>query len=201
MKNTLYFIMKSMLFGMLVLLVASVTTNAASLWSDQARSLYTVNRQWKAGDLVTVLIVEQAQATQTAGTETKKQSGVEVGVDIPIQVLQQLGGVDVDISGGDSLKSAGKTVRGGSLRARLTARVIEVLANGNLQIEGRQTIVLNGETQEIVLSGVIRSHDIDLDNTVLSSYISDARITYKGAGTLATKQQQGVLTRFFHWLF
>jgi flagellar L-ring protein precursor FlgH len=151
--------------------------------------------------LVTVIIVEQAQATQTAGTETAKKSGVSLGVDIPLEALQQLGGVDAAVSGGDTLKASGKTVRGGSLQARLTARVIELLENGNLRIEGRQSIVLNGETQEIVISGTIRPQDVAADNSVLSGYMSDAQIAYKGAGTLGSKQSQGLLTRFFHWLF
>lgn len=196
------FVLTKLVAALLAFIVLCVPVQAASLWTGSTKSLYTVNHSWHVDDLVTVVIVEQAQATQTAGTETSKKSGANVGVELPIGALQALGGsVDADISGGDSLKSSGKTVRGGSLTARLTAKVVEVLPNGNLKIEGRQAIVLNGETQEIILSGYIRPEDVDADNTVLSSFISDAQIAYKGAGTLGSKQEQGLITRFFHWLF
>lgn len=173
---------------------------ATSLWPGQPGSLYTVQRSWRLGDLVTVIVVEQAQATQTASTETAKKSGMGVEMDtmLPLQPWDRVGG---ELEGGDTLKATGKTVRGGTLRARVTTQVVEVESGGNLRIEGRQSIVLNGETQEIVLSGVIRSRDVQPDNTILSTSIADAQITYKGVGTLGAKQQQGVLTRFFHWLF
>lgn len=174
---------------------------ASSLWSDGLTSLYSTRRVWQTGDLITVVIVEQAQATQTAGTETSKKSGVGVGLDAPLTALDALGGFYADLEGGDRLRSTGKTVRGGSLKARLTAQVTGQDDLGNLTIEGRQTIVVNGEEQEIVLSGVVRPQDVFADNSVLSTSIANAEIAYKGAGSLGAKQQQGILTRFFHWLF
>jgi len=150
---------------------------------------------------VTVIIVEQAQATQTAGTETKKSSGVEVELDLthglPIDVTPGT----VELNGGDDLKATGRTTRGGSLHAQITTRVTEILPNGRLRLEGRQTIKVNGEKQEIVFTGVVRISDIDRNFTVYSTKVADAEITYIGAGSLAIKQSQGLLTRFFHWLF
>jgi len=182
-------------------LTLSVTLplSASSLWHEGAGSLYSaLPRTWKVGDLITVIIVEQAQATQTAGTETQKKSGVGVGVDFPFDSSGQL---KADVEGGDRLRSTGKTVRGGTLRASLTAEVKALEPSGNLRIEGRQTIVVNGETQEIVLSGIVRPEDISRDNTVLSTSVAEAEIAYQGAGSLGAKQRQGIITRFFHWLF
>lgn len=184
-------------------LLASGPAFCSSLWPGATHSLYAAPpRTWQVGDLITVIIVEQAQATQTAGTETTKKSGV--GVEVTASGLPGLDlwtALDAGIEGGDKLKTSGKTVRGGSLRATITVSVVELLGTDGLRIEGRQAIVLNGETQEIVLSGVIRAKDVQPDNTVLSTYLADSAIAYKGAGVLGAKQQQGVLTRFFHWLF
>ncbi|MGI6083274.1 MAG: flagellar basal body L-ring protein FlgH [Limnochordia bacterium] len=172
---------------------------ASSLWHEGAGSLYTTApRTWQVGDLITVIIVEQAQATQTASTETQKKSGVGVGVELP---WDPSGHLSADIEGGDRLRSTGKTVRGGTLRASVTAEVKALEPSGNLRIEGRQTIVVNGETQEIVLSGVVRPEDIGKDNAVLSTSVAEAEIAYQGAGSLGGKQRQGIITRFFHWLF
>lgn len=185
-----------------LVLLAALPLAASSLWSEGAGSLYiTPQRTWQVGDLITVIIVEQAQATQTAGTETQKKSGMGVGVELPLEVLEPLGSAKADIEGGDRLRSTGRTVRGGTLRATLTAEVKALGESGNLRIEGRQTIVVNGETQEIVLSGLVRPEDIYSDNSVLSTSLAEAQIAYQGTGTLGAKQRQGIITRFFHWLF
>jgi len=83
----------------------------------------------------------------------------------------------------------------------MTAKVVEVLPNGNLVIEGRQTIVINGEEQVIVVSGIVRPQDIEPDNTVLSTYIADATIVYNGTGPIGDAQEPGLLTRLLNWLF
>jgi flagellar L-ring protein precursor FlgH len=87
------------------------------------------------------------------------------------------------------------------LQARLTARVVRVLDNGNLLIEGRRQLTLNAEDQFIVITGVIRPEDIAADNWVLSSNIADARILYTGSGVLADKQHPGWMTRALDWVW
>lgn len=173
---------------------------AASLWSAEAKSLYSATpKNWQVGDLVVVIIVEQATATQSAGTEAQKTSGLDAELDLNVGI--PLEAADADLSGGNGLKASGKTVRGGTLRAQITAQVMAVLPNGCLHIEGRQKILVNGEQQEISLAGIVRQQDISRDNTVLSTLIADAEITYKGVGVIADKQTQGLITRFWNWLF
>ena len=104
-------------------------------------------------------------------------------------------------SGGDQLTAGGSTTRGSSLTTKMTTRVVEELPNGILKIEGKQNITVNGEEQEIVVSGLIRTQDISPDNTILSTYVADAEISFKGAGVLGDKQEPGLLTRLFNWLF
>ena len=75
------------------------------------------------------------------------------------------------------------------------------MPNGLLRIEGRQNITVNGEVQEIIVTGLVRSKDIASDNTVLSTYVADAEIIFTGNGSLGDKQMPGLLTRLFNWLF
>src|SRR5690606_40090483 len=91
-----------------------------------------------------------------------------------------------------SALARGSRTRGGSLNARMTAQVVDVLPNGNLLIEGRQTIIVNEEEQISVVSGIVRPQDIAPDNTVLSTFIADATITYSGTGPIAEKQKPGL---------
>ena len=146
---------------------------------------------------MTLIIVERTEASQAARTTTSKDGEVSIGPGLGFLDIIPL----IQASGGDSLTAGGTTTRGGSLQAKMTTRVVEVLPNGVLKIEGRQTIVLNGEEQEIVVSGLVRTRDIGPDNTVLSTYVADAHIAFKGTGILGDNQRQGILTRLFNWLF
>lgn len=178
------------------LLAGSAPAFANSLWTGQG-SMFADSKARNVGDLVTLIIVERTEASQAAKTTTAKDGEVSIGPGLGFLDVIPL----IQASGGDSLTAGGTTTRGGSLQAKMTTRVVEVLPNGNLKIEGRQTIVLNGEEQEIVVSGLVRPRDIAPDNTVLSTYVADAHIAFKGTGSLSDNQRPGILTRLFDWLF
>ena len=84
---------------------------------------------------------------------------------------------------------------------RITVQVTEVKPNGNLVISGTQTIKQNKEEQKITVTGEVRPQDISTSNTVLSSYVANARIQVDGKGPIANKQQQGILTQIWNILF
>jgi flagellar L-ring protein precursor FlgH len=102
-----------------------------------------------------------------------------------------------------TFKGSGSTSRQENLNATITARVVDVQANGNLKIEGRRNIKVNDEDQIIVLEGIVRSRDIAPDNTVNSIYVADARISYSGRGIVSDQQHPGWLMNIFNkiWPF
>ena len=176
-------------------LVLALPVAAESLFPLDKGSMFADRKARDVGDLVTVIIVEQAQARQTANTSTGKESQVQVGPGLGVLAdLIPLFGM----GGGDSYSAHGQTTRGGSLTAKVTTRVIEVLPNDTLRIEGSQ-FVINGE-QEIVIRGTVRSRDIAPDNTILSPHVADAEISFVERG-LCDKNNPGILTRLFNWLF
>ena len=97
--------------------------------------------------------------------------------------------------------ASGKTSRSEKIRARLSARVLEVVDNGNLKIEGKRTTKVNGETQTIIIQGVIRPVDVRPDNSIYSYNILDLSLTIDGEGTVSEIQEPGLLTKFFRILF
>ena len=181
---------------------AAGPVRAESLWAraqarDGGGSLFADPRARRVGDLVRILIVERSEATTSASTGAKSTGEVDVsGRGLLESVIPLLAG-----SGETRFDGQGRSVRSGSVKAQLTAQVVEVLPNGLLRLEGRQTIRVNEEEQEMVLSGLVRPQDIGPDNTVLSGYVADARITFRGSGVLASKQRPGLLSRLFGWLF
>jgi flagellar L-ring protein precursor FlgH len=175
-----------------------MSVSASSLFAPSGGSLFSDYKARQVGDLVTVLIIEQARATQSADTSSGNNNVLGIGPG---------GGVLADLipllrfSHDSQFDSGGTTSRGGSITAKLTTKVVEINSNGTMKIEGRQKITVNGEEQEIVISGIIRSRDIGPDNTIYSSLVADAEIQFVGTGIVGDKQEPGILTRFFDWLF
>ena len=186
------------IFGIILAsLLTADAAGAASLWQDTQQSIFTDLTARNVGDLVTIIIVERTQASQSTQTTTGKDASVEFGPGVGILDFIPL----AKASTKDGWQSSGKNVQGGSLSAKMTSRVTEVLPNGNLVIEGRQSIIVNREDQEIIVRGVVRPEDIDPDNTILSTYVSDASISYQGSGSLGSQQKPGILTQILNWLF
>jgi len=88
---------------------------------------------------------------------------------------------------------SGSTSRQETLSATVSAKVIDVLTNGNLLIEGRRNVKVNNEDQIIIIDGTVRPADIGTDNTVNSIYIADAKISYTGKGIISDRQSPGWL--------
>lgn len=164
-------------------------------------SLYTDHRAMKVDDILTVFIVEEAKAGSKTGTNTSKEN--EMGV----SGLDGSGALDFlpsfGASGGFKNAYDGKagTSREGSLVARVSARVIKVLDNGNLMIEGSKVVEINEEREIIKISGVVRPQDIEADNIIYSHSVADAEITYSGNGTVHKGHRPGLVTKFLNWIF
>lgn len=171
---------------------------AQSLFDESRFQALTADRRaLRVGDTLTVLVFETASASQSADTVTEKNGGVNLAAGVTGTTNRNVG---VRVSTGDEFTGKGRIQRSGRLAAQITVTVSEVLDNGDLRIGGQQQIVVNGETQLLQLAGRVRPVDITEGNTVASTRLADASITYVGDGILAEKQRQGVLTRFLTWL-
>ena len=100
-----------------------------------------------------------------------------------------------------TFKGSGTTNRSGDLTANVTARVAEVLPNGDLVVEGVRAIEINGDRQLVVLSGVVRVADIAPSNMVLSTSIGQLRIRYFGNGLMKDNLKPGWLVRVLNKIF
>ncbi len=169
-------------------------------------------RAFKVGDLVTINIVETSKASKKASTKTDRTSSINAGINNLLGYetkMKKWGGLPsafdnktmFKASMSNSFDGSGSTSRDETMTASITARVMEVLPNGNLYIRGTREIKVNNEAQYITLSGIIRPFDISPDNTVLSSYIADAKIEYTGKGPVSDKQRPGWLMRILDYVW
>ncbi|HIJ78606.1 MAG: flagellar basal body L-ring protein FlgH [Desulfobulbaceae bacterium] len=171
---------------------------------DNSLDLYADSRAKKIGDIIMVKIVETSSAKKEASTATTRESNVSGGIsslfgfetwlaDRNSRYTPSLTNLQAKLT--NDFQGDGTTDRKSNVTATMSARVIDVSTDGNLVIRGYQEVKVNNETQHLILSGVIRPNDVSQDNSILSSYIADARIEYSGQGVISDKQQPGWLAR------
>jgi flagellar L-ring protein precursor FlgH len=174
-----------------------------SLWpADDHVFFYGDKRALRIGDIITVRIVENAQASNTADTDLSRNSSIKAGLSTFFgnKKFLNLFKLDEDLlasTAENTHQGAGSTTRSGQLTATMTAVVREVLPNGNLVVRGTREVLVNHEQQFITLTGIVRPLDVNRDNVVLSTQLADASITIGGLGVVADKQRSGWGT----WLF
>ena len=172
---------------------------AESLWSDSSATsvIFGDQRARAVGDILTIVVNESSTAVRAGSSSNTKSASASTN-----QGTGLLGFLpESSLGQNDKFSSNGSINNTNTVKARLTVKVTEVKANGNLVISGTQNIRQNGEEQRIVVSGQVRPSDIQSDNSVLSSNVADAKILVTGSGPLVNKQRQGILTQIWNWMF
>jgi flagellar L-ring protein precursor FlgH len=178
-------------------LLASAGTGvfADDLYSQQSfDALVADHRALRPGDNLTVIVTEITTATSDARTSTDKS--LAVSGTASLHNRSQQGAFNI----ADTYSGGGTTERSDKLTARLTVVVQAVDSDGYLRVKGQQEIVVNGERQRLLVEGRVRPIDIGTDNTLLSSRLSDAKISYTGKGALNDAQRPGLLARLLGFL-
>jgi len=130
----------------------------------------------------------QAAVTQLFGVQSKLPSFID-----PTNL--------VGAASSTTFKGSGSTNRALTLTATMTARVTEVLPNGDLVLEGARELDINGDRQVVVLTGVVRPSSLSKDNSVPSTAIGQLRIRYFGNGLIKDNLRPGILIRILNKLF
>jgi flagellar L-ring protein precursor FlgH len=194
------------LFGRYLAAARKQATAMAPDPSSWMNSLMTDTRARHLNDLVTVRVVESITASGTADSSTNKASGATVGVPNLLGLEGKLPAL-IDPSNlisaktNTSFKGGGTTNRAGDVTAVITARVAEVLPNGDLVVEGVREIEINGDRQIVILTGVARVVDIAPGNVVLSSALGQLQIRYFGRGLIKDSLSPGWLIRALNKIF
>ena len=174
----------------------TVSYNPNSLWRNGSRAFFKDQRAHQVGDImtVTVNITDQAKLgneTQrnTAGTESSAITDFAGAKLLGTQAQKVLPGNLLTANGASQYDGKGSIQRQETLQTNIAAVVTQVLPNGNLVVEGKQEIRVNFEMRELIVGGIVRPEDIQSDNTIDSSKIAQARISYGGRGQITEIQQ------------
>jgi flagellar L-ring protein precursor FlgH len=189
--------------------IENLAPRKGSIWQTSDRNtLFLDNKARNVGDIVTVQIVETSNAKKEAKTDMTRSGSNAFGLSGALSPSSIFGAklpgagpaggpFAAGTTSNNTFAGDGKTERNSVLKAVVSCAVTEILANGNLRVEGRQDITVNNENQFILLSGVIRPEDITPQNTVISSQMADARIEYSGEGDINDQQRGSWVSRLF----
>jgi flagellar L-ring protein precursor FlgH len=142
--------------------------SSAALFTDLARDL----RASRVNDTVTVLVAENASAVSSGNVQTARTSSAKASI------------TALGTSGDQELKGAGTIGRTTVISTTLGTRVVHVLPNGYLVVEGVKEIRVSSEQQVISVRGVVRPADLGPNNVVQSDLIAQLEVSVNGKGVV-----------------
>jgi flagellar L-ring protein precursor FlgH len=156
--------------------------SAAGPLANAARDV----RAGATGDIVTIVVSDQASASATGGTNTSRQStgaGQIASLAGTLAAGNPLASL-LDFSNERKITGQGETTRTMALTTTVSARVVATTLNGLLVIEAAKETVVNSERQQVVLRGLIRPVDVTPANTIRSDQIADLSLIVNGRGVV-----------------
>jgi flagellar L-ring protein precursor FlgH len=154
------------------------------------------------GDILTILIQENNGATRNNNTTTSKKASVAAAISSFLyspaasSLLTKKGTLpaldytsDTEFNGGGSIANAE------TITAEVSVKVVDVLPNGNMVVEGQLHTAFSGEKQDAIVRGTVRPDDVMANNTLYSYNIADASIQFLSKGTITDAQRKGWFTR------
>lgn len=200
---------KSLLFrfcltGLSVCFLALGQTQGDSLWSNEtAVSLYTDHKAKRVGDIITVIVLESNSASRNSSAKTEKKSDINASIsdfinpNLAGKVLGKVQSPKLGTTSQSKFEGKGAVNNSGSFNSRFAVRVVDVLPNNNLIIEGVRRTTFSGESQTIVLKGTVRPRDVTPLNTVYSYHLADVSIGLKDDGAVSDSLKKGWFSKLW----
>ena len=180
--------------------VSLPAASAQSLWSDNGLPVYSIFADRKAhnvGDILTIVISESTTTSATRSHSNSKSGSVSLNAGVGIFDFLKA----ASAGGSDTQKMSGAQASTDSVHGNVTVTVVDVQPNGNMTVEGTQSIWKNKEEHRITFRGVCRQDDGTARKTMPATKVADATVRFDGKGPLNAKQRQGILTQIFNILF
>lgn len=178
-----------------ITLLLMMPAYAVNLFQEfQYRPLAGDKRATFPGDLLTVLIIE----TSTAESSANLSSSKDISTNLSASYNRQSAEVSFGLGGKGAINA--KTGRNGRIKAALSVRITGLTPDGNYLIDGTQSIIINAEEQLIHLTGIVRKQDISPQNTVLSTRLANAKITYSGDGSVSNSQTHNYIYKVLSFM-
>lgn len=193
-------------FALAAMGLAAGVARGESVWPMAARSplgMYADHKANGVGDILTIVVAESVAAQNSQSKKSNRESSLEDAINrfLYSGLTTHRGELPgINVAGKANYSGGGDISNSQSLSSRAAVLVTDVLPNGNLVIEGVRVVRFSGETQYVVLHGLVRPDDITRDNTIISSNIADARVEFYAEGALTDAQRRGWLSKVYEKL-
>ncbi|QSZ41526.1 flagellar basal body L-ring protein FlgH [Sulfurimonas aquatica] len=179
-------------------------SSTGSIFGQGDNPLFSDHKAMNVSDIVTVVISETAQSSNTGAKQLSETDTATLGGGL----FSSAGGANGRVAGGiaglngytdvgfntnsvSTFQGQGSATKDASFTTTVSARIVKVLKNGNYFISGKREMLIDDQKQIIQISGVIRPYDIDQNNNINSAQMSDAKILYKTEGDMDRATEQG----------
>ncbi|KAF1052607.1 MAG: Flagellar L-ring protein [Stenotrophomonas maltophilia] len=185
--------------------VPAAQNNGSIYQAGFDNNFYGDRKAFRVGDIITITLEEKFQSSKKANSDISKDSKSALsltslfggGVSTKNPLTGNSMGLGAEYSGNRESKGDSSAAQSNSLTGSITVTVADVMPNGVIAVRGEKWLTLNTGNELVRIAGLVRADDIATDNTVSSTRVADARITYSGTGAFAEASQPGWLDRFF----
>lgn len=188
--------------GLPVPMVAPPASAGGSIYAANPQLVLFEDVKARAvGDILTIVLNEQTNATKSAASSTSKSSDFSAASPTVLGQEVTYNGIPVlsaEVDNEFDFAGEGQATQSNQLQGSVTVTVVERLPNGNLLVSGEKRLTLNQGQEYVRISGIVRPVDINPDNTIPSQKVANARIAYSGRGAIADSNRQSWLARFFN---
>ena len=190
--------MKTIWSTALLLFLLCGLSPGQSLWdpSYAVRPLFADNTARGVGDILTIVIKENAKVTNSEKTQLEKESSLDAAItnfDLLPNLFEPLPKVVADSK--KSFDGRGIYDKDNRFETTMSVVVIDTYPNGNMLVEGTRSVVIDGDSKIVKLTGIVRAFDVTRQNTVQSDQVANVRISYRGTGPLSRATNRGWFSR------
>lgn len=162
-------------------------------------SIYTDYKAAQVGDIVTIMIIESTSGSGQSNSNNSEKGSMKASGKVTgnLASFLPLFGADASFESDNSGKAAANQTD--ALTGRITALVTEISPTGNLTLQGRRRLEVNGEAYILEVKGMARQKDITSDNIVLSYHLANVEISYKKDGLINKIGKPALIARWTTW--
>ena len=165
------------------------------------RGLFSDVKANNVGDIVTIIIQERANSLNRSSTTTNKSNTVDMSAGGGNGLLKYLKPLGYSQESSNQYNGSGEVATNESFNSTLSARIVQVLEDGNFLIKASREVETSGEKQITIVQGIVRPYDITANNNIYSYQIANVSIYHQGKGVVNDAHRPGLFTRIINWIF
>lgn len=180
--------------------IPAENTNGSLFRENVGLNLFNDRKATRVGDIITVMLQERTSSSKSSNIDITKDNEITSPAGSLLGQIPTYNGIPMgtELTSEREFKGEAEADQSNRLQGNISVTVVDVYPNGTLAIRGEKWITLNRGDEYIRISGLVRPDDVTPDNTVLSTKIAHAQITYSGEGDIANSQRMGWLSNFFN---